>query len=146
MITLAYETIGGCNCTKDELLDENVYWKMTRRNGKITAVCVYKMTPNGRKMFLLASDGSEQGKTDIRKIMSEDVTQEERHFYAEVSGKPEYMYKKRGAKSIPTSDVEKILVGKDIQPTGEDEYRYTRQVGPDKKTFTKVMVGNPKME
>ena len=147
IITNAYAKIGGCNCEKEELFEDNIYWKFIRRDGKITAVCLYKITPYGRKLFLLGSDGTEQGKKDIRQIMQEDISQEERNFYAEVSETPEYMYLKRGAKPVSTKDAQMILGDeKIITPTKEDEYHYTRKIGPQKNIYRKIMLGNPKLE
>ena len=147
IITAAYESIGGCNCDKSELFDNNIYWKLTKRGERITALCIYKLTSYGRKLFLLAAEASPEGKRDIRKMMEEDAKQDNRHFYAEVSEAPEYMYIKRGVKLIPVSAAQKILGdNKPITATGEDDYHYTRAIGPDKKQFRKIMVGNPKIE
>ena len=147
IITAAYESIGGCNCDKSELFDNNIYWKLTKRGERITALCIYKLTSYGRKLFLLAAEASPEGKRDIRKMMEEDAKQDNRHFYAEVSEAPEYMYIKRGAKLIPVSTAQNILGdNKPIAATGEDDYHYTRAIGPDKKQFRKIMVGNPKLE
>lgn len=145
MIETAYEPIGGCNCDKSELLGDNVYWKLSKRNGKIVCAFLYKLTKFGRKMFLLATDGTQQGGQDLRKIVEEDIKQLDRNFYTEVSGKPEYLYIKRGAQKVPVDKVKRILgPTKEIVPT-DDEYHYERAIGPNKVKHTKIMVGNPKI-
>lgn len=144
MIEDSYASIGGCNCDKSELLGDNVYWKLTKRNGKITCVFLYKVTKFGRKMFVLATDGTKQGSLDLRKIVEEDVKQLDRNFYAEVSGKPEYIYLNRKANKISVDKVQNILgANKQIEPD-EDGYHYKRTIGPNKVKHTKIMVGNPK--
>lgn len=146
MIETAYEPIGGCNCDKSELLDDNVYWKLSKRNGKIVCAFLYKLTKFGRKMFLLATDGTQQGGKDLRKIVEEDIKQLDRNFYTEVSGKPEYLYLNRGAQKIPASRARYILgPTKEITPS-DDEYHYERKIGPSKVQHTKIMLGNPKAE
>lgn len=146
----AYAKIGGCNADKKELLDDNIYWKLTKRDNKITAACIYKILPFGRKLFLIGSDGTDQGKKDLYKMMSEDSSEEARHVYAEVSDAPEHIYhNKYNAPYVDRENVKKILgPSKQITPTDNDsdEYHYTREIGPQKNVYRKAMIGYPKLE
>ena len=146
----AYANIGGTNCDKSELLGDNIYWKLTKRNNKITAACVYKILSFGRKLFLIGSDGTPQGKADLYQMMKEDSVQKERNFYAEVSDAPEHIYHdKYNAPYVDRDKVSKVLgPSKEITPVDNenDKYHYTRAIGPQKNIYTKSMVGYPKVE
>lgn len=110
--------------------------KATRRDGKITAVNLYKKQ-HGRKSIAAATNGTEQGKKDLIKTKLEDT--EQQRAWGEVSGKVAHIHKKIGTPDIPASRAKELL-GKDVTPQGE--YEYTRNIGGT--PHTKKMVGFPK--
>lgn len=110
--------------------------KAVRRDGKITAAVLYKKQ-HGRKAIASGTDGSQQGKTDWKKIKSEDIGK--KRAWMEVSGKPEHMMKKMGAPEIPVGDVPS-LIDKKIEPA--DGNYYTRTIGGQK--HRKIAMGFPK--
>jgi len=111
--------------------------KATKRDGKITAVNLYKKQ-HGRKSIASATDNSEQGKKDWKKTKLED--HEQKRAWGEVSGKAEHLQKKMGIPVIPANKVGSLL-GKDIKIHGDGEH-YSRDIGG--KEHTKVVMGHPK--
>lgn len=51
---------------------------MVRRGNKITAIKIYSTKRGGRKGIVIATDGTDQGKKDIAKILEEDYKLKER--------------------------------------------------------------------
>lgn len=115
--------------------------KVYRRDGKITHATIYKKTQYGRKIVAAGTDGTEQGKKDYYHSNKEDVKRPERHSYGEVSGAPEHVKRKLGARVVPNKEVEKII-GKPVEKHEDGEY-YSRKIGG--QMHKKVMVGNPKI-
>ena len=110
--------------------------KATKRNGKITAVNLYKKQ-HGRKSIASATDNSEQGKKDWMKTKLED--HEQKRAWGEVSGKAEHLQKKLGVPVIPANHVGKLL-GKDVKIQHDGE-SYSRTIGGQE--HTKVAMGHP---
>ena len=111
--------------------------KATKRDGKITAVNLYKKQ-HGRKSIASATDGSEQGKKDFRKTKIED--HEQKRAWGEVSGAPEHISRKIGMPVIPSNKVGKLL-GKEIHPDENGEH-YSRKIGGE--MHRKVAMGHVK--
>jgi hypothetical protein len=111
--------------------------KAIKRNGKITAVNLYK-DRHGRKSIAVGTDGTDQGKKDLLKIKLDDDKME--RSWGEVSGKMEHLANKLGSPKVPNSKAAK-LIGKDVE-TDPDGEHYTRDIGGSKKR--KVIVGFPK--
>lgn len=122
----------------DDISNLNI--KAVRRNNKITAVNLYK-DQFGRKSVATGHDGSEQGKSDWKKVASEDIHQTDRNVWGEVSGGSEIAKKRLGAKEIPY-DKMGTLTGKTLQKVG-DSNRYIRNIGGS--PHEKVGIGNPKV-
>lgn len=112
--------------------------KAVRRDGKITAVNLYK-DQHGRKSIASAQDGTPQGKKDWYKIKHEDHTQ--KRAWGEVSHKVLHIQNKMGVPKIPSSRAKELL-GKDVTPTPGDEHEYSRKIG--KEVYQKTMMGHPK--
>jgi len=110
--------------------------KATRRDGRLTAVNLYKKQ-HGRKSIASATDGSEQGKKDFVKTKIED--HEQKRAWGEVSGKVAHIHAKIGTPDIPASRAKELL-GKEVTPHGDDVY-YDRPIGGH--VHTKKMVGHP---
>lgn len=116
----------------------NLFIKATLRNGKVTAVSLYKNL-HGRKLVALGTDGTEQGKKDYIKTSLEDHNFE--RSWAEVSGAIERFHSKIGSPKISGDQAEKIL-NKKILKVHDDKYHYDRIIGKD--VHTKIMTGFPK--
>lgn len=112
--------------------------KATKRDGKITAVNLYKKQ-HGRKSIASASDGTDQGKKDYLKTKIED--HEMKRAWGEVSGKVAHIHSKIGTPDIPSSRAKELL-GKDVKPHA-DGVHYDRAIGGE--VHTKKMVGHPKV-
>lgn len=146
MIHQAYKSIGGYSGhspgSKEEskaIHDDisNSLIKATKRNGKITAVNLYKKQ-HGRKSIASATDGTSQGKQDFMKTKIED--HEMKRAWGEVSGKVAHVHAKIGTPDIPASRAKELL-GKDVTPH-DDGINYDRKIGGH--MHTKKMVGHPK--
>ena len=111
--------------------------KAVRRNGKITAVNLYRKQ-HGRKSIGSGTDGSEQGKKDWKKTKIED--HEQKRAWGEVSGAAEHLQKKMGVPVIPSNRAGKLL-NKHTVPH-EDGEHYSRDIGGH--MHTKIMMGHPK--
>lgn len=114
--------------------------KATKRDGKITAVNLYK-NQHGRKMIAAGSDGSERGKEDWKKLSSEDHHQ--KRSWGEVSGAVEKIMTKIGAPKISATHAKKIL-NKDVKPVPNDPHKYVRKIGDH--DHEKTIMGHPKID
>ena len=111
--------------------------KATKRNGKISAINLYK-PKFGRKSIATAHDGSIQGKKDIKKTKIED--NDLQRAWGEVSDVPEIIAKKMGIPPVPASRAAELL-NKQVELDPDNEHYY-REIG-GKKT-RKIIVGYPK--
>ncbi len=150
LLNKAYAKIGGVKGTnKDEMMQDNILWKLVRKGNKIVACQIYKLTNHGRKVVLGGARKDDvTGETDpvakdaFYKIVDDDVKLTDRMAYAEVSDAMEHIYiNKKGAQVIPAETVQKLLPHKQIQ-IQPDGYHYTRMI--DGEPITKIMVGYPK--
>lgn len=125
----------GTASSLEELIEKSGLWKVIVRNGKVTAVNIYK-DQNGRKSIASGTDGSPQGKLDYKMIKSEDIKLG--RAWGEVSDKAELMMAKLGAKPIPAK-LAPVLTGKKILSYNPDGYHYTRMIAGD--PHEKIMYG-----
>lgn len=117
----------------------NSAMKIVKRNGKVSAVTLYKKK-HGRKTIALATDGTKQGKDDVKSIMRDD--QKDKRSWAELSDAPEHMQRKMGFPAV-SSDRAAELTGKTDVDKEDDEY-YTRKIGGQR--HRKVILGYPKKD
>ena len=136
----SYESIGGFLTANSpqELQNKTDLIKIIKRQGKISAVSCYKVSNNQRKLICGGTDGTERGKNDLYMIINEDIKQIYRNAYAEVSGKLEHIYLKRGANIIP-NNVVSLIIDKEIEPD-PDGFHYYREIMGQK--IKKLLVGN----
>jgi hypothetical protein len=119
----SYKDIGGFkSSTKENLINETSLWKLSRRDGKITAVLLYT-NKHGLKVIGGATDKSSVGKKDLFAMIADDV--KFKRSWAEVSGAMEHLYVKFGAPKIPNDKAAEIL-NKQIMSLNPDGYHYTR--------------------
>jgi hypothetical protein len=138
MITDAYAYIGGYAGDLEELVTNSLLWKCVVRNEKIVSVVIYK-DKHGRKLVALASDGSDEGKKGLIKILTEDITLQ--RSWSELSGKLETLSKKLGMRLIPAKFAP-LLTGKNIISYSDDGFHYTRLIGGEE--HEKSLFGHPK--
>lgn len=112
--------------------------KAVVRDGKVSAVNIYK-GQHGRKLVAAATNGTDQGKQDWKKISTEDHQHE--RAWGEVSGAVAHIHSKIGMPKIPSSKATE-LIGKEVTPTPGDQYEYSRKIGSG--IHQKVMMGHPK--
>ena len=112
--------------------------KATVRNGKVTAVNLYK-PQHGRKSIASATDGTQQGKQDFMRTKIED--HELKRAWGEISGKMTHIHAKIGTPDIPASRAKELL-NKDVT-AHPDGVHYDRAIGGH--MHTKKMVGHPKI-
>lgn len=121
--------------------------KAVRRNGKISAVALYKRT-HGRKQIAGGTDGTIRGKRDWLKTAHEDyVTQgHHRNAWVEASGGPKKMMVSLKAKPIPKETMKKLLPDKELHDAEPEkgEHAYKRKIGHG--LHTKYGFGNPKID
>jgi len=105
--------------------------KLTKRGNTITSVALYRKH-KGRKSIVSATNGSEQGKKDLRKTMEDD--HKHKRAWSEASGAVAKIREKIGYPKVPVSRASE-LTGKKVVP--KDEYTYTRDImgHPHEKTI-----------
>lgn len=149
MLHNSYSTIGGYAGLESGSKEEseaihhditNGLIKATKRNGKLTAVSIYKKS-HGRKLIAAGSDGTKQGSADFKKTNLEDNTQ--KRAWAEVSGAVEKISRNQGHPEVSSDRAEKLLPGKKVTKEKGTNY-YTRDIGG--KPHRKIMLGHPKQE
>lgn len=141
MLQKAYAPIGGFKSalSKDALIDESNLWKIVRRKGKVVSVSIYK-DAHGRKSIAVATDGTEQGKSDLLKVKIDDTNL--KRAWCEASGKVESLMKKANAKPISSRYAAK-LTGKEILGYDVDGIHYTRLISG--VPHLKAIYGFPKL-
>lgn len=96
MLQKSYEDQGGIHGSgfhsPDDMVKNIPFWKMHKKDGKITSVSMYKDS-QGRKRVAVASNGTEEGKKALAKSMADDFKQNRSH--GEVSGKSLSFLKKQ---------------------------------------------------
>lgn len=137
----SYEKIGGLKTaeTPEQLIKKSGLWKLITRNGKVSAVNIYK-NKYGRKVIAGGTNGSLQGKKDYFKLRNEDI--DLKRVWSEVSGAPEHLMKKYGAIPIPSKFAE-FLTKKLILSYDEDGYHYERLI--QGSPHTKIIYGHIKL-
>lgn len=147
---IAYDYLGGPLKTKEDIMKDNVFWKIQKKNGEIYAVAVYKMDPSyGRKTILVGHNGTSLGRHEASKILYDDLTRTERQAWMEVSHDVERKCQQWGMIPIPVDVAQKILnhvKHKTVEIFPEpDGFHYSRYIGsgPEKKKYVKILYGNP---
>jgi hypothetical protein len=117
---------GGFGSADDipDLIQKGDLWKLITRNGKVTAVGIYR-DQFGRKAIASGTDGTRQGLIDYKMIKGEDQRFE--RAWAEVSGSPEAAMVKAGFKPIPAKFAA-ILCKKPIIEYNPDGFHYSRMI------------------
>jgi hypothetical protein len=126
LLQLSYEKVGGFKsaASPEELIQKSHLWKAVRRNGKITAVSIYK-DHLGRKSIASGTDGSTQGKKDYGMLKTDDLKL--KRAWAEVSGPVEKIMIRGGAKPV-SNKLAAFLTGKEIMELNPDGHHYTRRI------------------
>lgn len=149
LLQKAYEYCGGIKNvdSPEQLIKDTHLWKLYRKDGDIKAVIVYSDRKGGRKMCLLGSDGSEDGRKMLKKMMEDDFKLKDRQSWVGVSGKAAVTALKHGGIPVPTEIACDIMNGgKPGKCKPYDEYWYNRPIKNDKgetENHLKIMVGNP---
>jgi len=159
MVQHAYKDQGGIHGSgfKDpEDMKKNIpMWKLAKKNGKVVAAALYK-DKGGRKRVAVATDGSEEGKAHLSRMMQDDMTRN--RSYSEQSGKSLSFLKKNLPEghlkklALTHEHVKKLFPGEEIRRAPDDDpevqrhpelkdHFYQRQIG--REWHTKVALGTP---
>ena len=124
--------------SKEDLIKNSFFWKLVRKKNKIIAVAAYK-DKKGRKRVAVGHDGTPQGKTAIKEIMTKDL---ERSFVEVSGGSEKFLMRQQQTIGkdfrIPNHLVSKIL-NKEILSLDSDGFHYTRNIKG--QPFKKVLFG-----
>ena len=163
LVIRSYEKIGGSVYQTPESLTNDLDFAMTsERNGRMVAFAGGWFTAAGKKITVLASDGSAYGTNTIKLLIRELAEAKIPSTFAELSGAPLSIAAKSGEKLriIPFDTAQRILEGWGIyQPTPADlqhavesreipnderlkQSAYSRKI-PNVGVHTKVMAGSP---
>ena len=147
LLQKSYSTVPGgfgTAATIEELIEKSGLWKLVVRDGRVTAAGIYR-DQHGRKSIAAGTDGTTQGKKDYLMIKDADVKLG--RAWAEVSGAPERIMAKSGAKPLPAKFAE-VLTGKEILEYNPDGYHYTRLIAgdPHEKVIYGVINMTPELE
>jgi len=172
VIQKSYAPIGGIAGSgfksKDDMIKNIPFWKLRKKDGKITNVSMYK-SKDGRKKVAMGTNGSMGAKISLAKNLDKELGRA----YAEVSDNS-WRFLKRALnkdfllkKAIPVDKVKKMLKNKeiiDLEDIPEDDWNlgkdkskhnikkddpfykfyYHRKIG---NTYhTKIMIGSPGLD
>jgi hypothetical protein len=126
MLDNTYNKLGGFKSSpdKEHLITDTSLWKIIRKGGKIIAVKIYK-DRHGRKSIGSAHDGTPQGKSELIKMVIDDIRY--KRMWGETSHGMEKFYIKQGLEPLPNKYAEKILE-KPILSLDSDGIHYTRMI------------------
>lgn len=157
LLKKSYEKIGGISGSgfkdADDMVKHIPMWKVHKKEGKITAVTMYK-DKHGRKGVAAGTDGSEHGKKALGHMMHNDASRKQA--WGETSG-PALAFRKRQdpdlhKKAIPHDTVKKMFHGEEIRKPPHDDpevlkhpelkhHFYQRNIGGH--WHTKAAFGDP---
>lgn len=149
LLQKSYEYCGGIKNVDgpEQLVDDTHLWKLYRKDGDIKAVITYSNRKGGRKMCLLGSDGSEDGRKMLKKMMEDDFKLKDRQSWVGVSGKAAITALKHGGIPVPSYVACDIMNGgKPGKCKPYDDYWYNRPIknaDGEIENHLKIMVGNP---
>ena len=124
----------------DQLVAETDYWKLRKRNNKVTAVLCYTTKRGGRKTCYGGCLLNREGKRDMFEMMKDDMNELGRKVWAEISGPIEHIYvDKLHMPVIPADVAQMILKDKKFEKIDDDGFHYWRKIGGELKR--KIMVG-----
>lgn len=138
--------------SKEDMIENIPFWKLTIRNGKLSSVGMYK-DKGGRKRVASGSDGTEQGKIDLMSSSIADIKQG--RAFAEMSKAPLAIISKAldaTKYAIPVEVLKSKMKGKKFKEVPKDdfeylkyphlrEFLYQREIGGE--FHTKLAIGNP---
>lgn len=156
MLQKSYADQGGIHGSgfkdPDDMVKHIPFWKIHKKDGKITSVSMYKDS-QGRKRVAVASNGSEEGKKALGNMMSDDLKRSRSH--GEVSGKSLSFMKKHINVSDHAHTYEEAkkyhsVKGDEVRKPPEDDaevkrhpelkdHFYQRKIGD--QWHTKVLLG-----
>lgn len=135
LLQVSYKPHGGflSASSLEELINDSGLWKIVTRGGLVSSVNIYKDS-HGRKSIASATDGTREGLHDYIMVKNADLKLQ--RSWAEVSGKPEIILIKSGAKPI-SAKYAGLLTGKEILGYNSDGVHYTRMIAgePHEKTI-----------
>jgi len=154
MIQAAYAPIGGHKgkefASPDTMVRMVPMWKLVKKNNIIVAAALYKDS-GGRKRIAIATDGSDEGRMEIRKLVADDFSRS----FVEVSGPSFFSMSKHLGDDFlvkyakTRAQAHKILGDQLFTPDPTDpmvvktpalaKYMYSRMIGGHK--HTKIMLG-----
>lgn len=157
MLQSAYKDQGGIHGTgfkdPDDMVKNIPFWKIHKKEGKITSVSMYKDS-QGRKRVAVASNGSEEGKKSLSTMMTDDLNRGRSH--GEVSGKSLSFMKKHinvldHARTFEQAKKYHAAKGDEVRKPLEDDaevkrhpelkdHFYQRKIGNE--WHTKVLLGH----
>lgn len=156
MLQNSYKKIGGIHGdgfkSPEDMVNNMKMWKLYKKNGKIVSASMYK-DKKGRKRVASATDGSEEGKTGLARIVADDL--KHKRSYGEISG-PMLKFTRKQVpdlqKHVIPYDQVQNLAGEEIRRPPEDDeelkshpdlahHFYQRKIGGE--WHTKIMVGHP---
>lgn len=159
LIQQSYSKVGGIHGSgfnsKEDMVANIPMWKLIRRKGEIVGAAMYK-DKEGRKRVAVATNGTDQGKAELAKVMTADL--HKGRSFGEVSGPSLAFSRKYDAEFdkhiVPFEHAQQILArtGDEIlRPDPNDPHLkrypeiahhfYRRKIGND--YHTKLMVGKP---
>lgn len=125
------------------LIKKTHLWKLYRKNGEIKAVICYSDRKGGRKMCLLGSDGSDEGRVYLKKMLEDDFRLKDRQSWSAFSGKAAITALKRGGIPIP-SEIAMEFVGSKCKVKDEYWLNYPiKNAEGEIENHLKIVIGNP---
>jgi hypothetical protein len=139
LVRITYASIGiPIKSSKDLLKYQE--WDLTfNENQEVIFFALYKLTPYGKKLGLLGSDGSAEGKNKTKDLLKNQFKKS--GYYLEASHAVEHIAVKAGTPPVPNHMVSQII-GKPITPL-PDGVHYKRTIS-GLGELTKIMLGRPK--
>ena len=157
MLQHAYKDQGGIHGSgfkdPDDMVKNIPFWKIHKKEGKITSVSMYKDS-QGRKRVAVATNGTEEGKKSLTTMMGDDYKRNRAH--GEISGKSLSFMKKhvdvlKHAKTFDQAKEYHAKKGDEVRKPSEDDpevkrhpelkdHFYQRKIGDE--WHTKVLVGH----
>jgi hypothetical protein len=145
ILQTSYASMGGIKGngfgSPEDMVNNIQMWKLVKRNGRIVAVKMYK-DKQGRKGVAAGTDGSAEGKTELAKIMQDDVVQN--RSYSEYSENVLRFARRNLGDDIVDAALIPAQLAQQIDPSIQlipgEEHWYHREIGGELKR--KIMLGN----
>lgn len=145
MLEMSYHDIGGLQTYRNynDFYRKRPYMEVVVKNNELLACATYRRIESSLKMVAIGCNQTPEGKLALQQIIQHNITHNDLHYWAEVSGAIEYYFKKHQGFPIPNTLAAEVLQVRPSQIilSNRDAVHYERPIGPQGEYYEKMIYG-----